>query len=207
MEYQKKLYFEKVLPKDIFTKLKNVINYEENSKIIDSYNLAGNIKNEYLIIRIDSEIIQYFEKCAYEFLSETDQTILLDNDVKIRTNLWVNKQKKYEFNPIHKHTGIMSFVCWIQIPYDLQEELNLDNCKNSNTPRNSLFEFLHFDHVGKIQTTPLKVDKSWEGKCIFFDSQLYHQVYPFYTSDDYRISISGNFVLCPKNSKRKLFYS
>ena len=33
------------------------------------------------------------------------------------------------------------------------------------------------------------------GKMILFPSKIYHQVYPFYTSDEYRISISGNVSL------------
>ena len=36
------------------------------------------------------------------------------------------------------------------------------------------------------------VDKSFEGKGFMFRSSQAHTVYPFYTSDDYRISISGN---------------
>ena len=32
------------------------------------------------------------------------------------------------------------------------------------------------------------------GYCCFFPSDLCHQVYPFYTSDKDRISISGNIL-------------
>jgi hypothetical protein len=36
------------------------------------------------------------------------------------------------------------------------------------------------------------VDNTWEGKMALFPADLNHIVYPFYTSEDYRISISGN---------------
>jgi hypothetical protein len=36
------------------------------------------------------------------------------------------------------------------------------------------------------------VDKEWEGKIALFPAKLNHLVYPFYTSDEPRISISGN---------------
>jgi hypothetical protein len=36
------------------------------------------------------------------------------------------------------------------------------------------------------------VDKTFEGKMLFFPATLSHSVNPFYTSDDYRISIAGN---------------
>ena len=49
----------------------------------------------------------------------------------------------------------------------------------------------------------LPIDKAWEGTMILFPSSLNHNVYPFYTSDDYRISISGN--LNQKLSTKKTF--
>ena len=41
----------------------------------------------------------------------------------------------------------------------------------------------------------LDVDNEYEGKIMMFPSSLVHCVYPFYTSDDYRISLSGNIWL------------
>ena len=45
---------------------------------------------------------------------------------------------------------------------------------------------------GGIDSVILNVDKSFEGKILMFPSYVQHQVFPFYTSDDYRITISGN---------------
>lgn len=108
-------------------------------------------------------------------------------------SLWVNFQEKYEFNPIHDHNGVLSFVIWISIPYDLSKELEI--FPNSNRRRTSLFEFVlpHHSNKSNITTVPIQVDKSYEGTMILFPSYSSHTVYPFYTSDDYRISVSGNF--------------
>ena len=38
----------------------------------------------------------------------------------------------------------------------------------------------------------IDVDKSFEGKMLVFPSKLQHLVYPFYTSDEHRITVSGN---------------
>ena len=38
------------------------------------------------------------------------------------------------------------------------------------------------------------VDKDMEGEIIVFDSKLLHVVYPFYTSNDYRMSLAGNVL-------------
>ena len=102
--------------------------------------------------------------------------------------IWVNFQEKHQFNPLHSHTGIFSFVIWMDIPYKLEDEYNLPWVKGSNSPRASNFMFV--DSMG--MTTPLEVDKSFEGVCCFFPSSLKHMVYPFYTSNLKRVSISGN---------------
>jgi len=41
----------------------------------------------------------------------------------------------------------------------------------------------------------LFLDKSWEGTIIVFPAKMLHCVYPFYTSDGTRISLSGNVLL------------
>ena len=45
---------------------------------------------------------------------------------------------------------------------------------------------------GKIVDLPIRITKDYEGTGFFFPSYSTHGVNPFYTSDDYRITISGN---------------
>jgi len=205
MLFEQKIYSENLLSDDHFKLLKKCLEYKENEKIMYNTDLSGNIELEYKILKIDQVLVNQFEKWANEFFKEN---LSKNNQVKPPTiekltlsNLWINKQKKYEFNPLHRHGGLVSFVCWIQIPYNLEDELNFNNCKNSITKCNSLFEFSFTNYLGNIINLKLNIDKSWEGKCIFFDSKLNHQVYPFYTSDDYRISVSGNFIMEQENDK------
>ena len=105
---------------------------------------------------------------------------------------WVNYQQQTEFNPVHSHTGVYSFVIWLKIPTDYKEQ-NKDN--TSNTKLRSSFQFTYSDLLGKMRQHSYKLDKSWEGTMLFFPSQLHHQVYPFFNCDEDRISISGN-ILC-----------
>ena len=46
------------------------------------------------------------------------------------SNFWVNFQHQHEFNPAHNHTGIYSFVVWLQIPTTHREQ-NEDNVSNA----------------------------------------------------------------------------
>ncbi len=199
------LYHKHKLPNDIFNFLKENLKLEENNKVRYNETLAGNIDKELLITNLNENVEKYLcEKAKEFFIYESNS-----DDKKINLvvhDSWVNYQKKYEFNPIHKHNGDISFVCWIQIPYNLEEELNLENCKNSNTSRNSLFSFFYINPFGKILTEELMIDKDWERTIVFFNSKLPHTVYPFFTSDEYRISVSGNLRV-KYNANKSLQYT
>ena len=108
---------------------------------------------------------------------------------------WVNFQKKYEFNPVHTHNGMLSFVIYVKIPYDLEQEFTEGPGRLANTHVNGCFQFLYTNSLGHIVPHTLKIDKTFESKILVFPSKMNHCVYPFYTSDEYRISVSGNIFL------------
>lgn len=110
----------------------------------------------------------------------------------ILESMWVNYQKQGEYNPLHKHDGIYSFVIWMKIPTDYEEQ-NLNNI--SNTPRNSSFEFTYLDLVGRQGGYRYPLSADYEGMMLFFPSTLFHQVYPFYNCEEERISIAGNILM------------
>jgi hypothetical protein len=172
----------------------------ENSNQFKKYNkeLAGNLEKEYSTHKSQEILKPYLISLANEFHKHLEENEHYPQwDIK---DLWINFQKKYEHNPLHNHTGVLSFVLWVQIPYFVKDELSHPNCINSNTPSNSLFEFVCTDFMGKIVQNRIEVDKSWEGTIIMFPSSLNHMVHPFYTSDEYRISISGNLIVSSKKN-------
>ena len=178
--------------------------------------LAGNIEKELNLDESFEKILfPYSSYLANEFKNiakDTSHEQEKSNTKKavsswVYTSTWINFQKKHEFNPTHSHSGYFSFVLYIQIPYDLKEELKLQNCKNSNTKKNSLFSFAYTDIYGKLIQHALNIDKTWEGTMILFSANLNHEVSPFYTSDDYRISISGNLLKKPLMSSSKKIFS
>lgn len=190
---------------EILGQLKNEVKFIlENQSKFQKYNndLAGNLEKEYSIDRSKKILEKDLIILANEYHKHSKENQQYPN-WRIK-DLWINFQKKYEHNPLHNHNGDLSFVLWITIPYDLKEELSLPNCKNSNNPTNSLFEFIFTDFLGIITTCKIHVDKSYEGTLVMFPSALNHTVYPFHTSDDYRISISGNLIVSP--SKNTLSY-
>lgn len=164
-----------------------------------NYGLAGNIKKEFRLIKSK----QYLEQLIFPFLNDYDSHFRYTNSIKILSNhlpvflqeTWVNFQAKGEFNPIHDHSGIYSFVLWLQIPYTIDDELLSGPGADSLDPVSGYFEFQYTSTLGHIQPYKIAADKKMENTLILFPSRLTHQVYPFYSSDDYRISVSGNFSL------------
>ena len=195
--------------KELKNKSKDCLEKQNNFKNANN-TLAGNIEKEFFLNESFEEILfPYTSLLAdeYDYLNckiharQNQSNTKKQSSSWVSTGSWINFQKKHEFNPLHNHTGDYSFVLWIQIPYDLKEELELENCKNSNSKYNSLFSFSCLDLYGQFVENILPIDKTWEGTMILFPSNLKHQVYPFFTSDNYRISISGNLIRMSESKK------
>lgn len=162
--------------------------------------LAGNIEHEYALTachgHVESLLLPLVHDYDLHFNYYENFTSVISDIKGIKLgSLWVNFQKKYEFNPWHYHDGLMSFVIWVDTPFDIKDEMNHKSSKNSNANVPGHFSLAYINALGQIRTENLPVDRSWNGRCLMFPSSMYHCVYPFYTSDEYRISVSGNFML------------
>jgi hypothetical protein len=164
--------------------------------------LAGNLKHEYLLLNsfnyaetLISPLIHEFNKHFPTVFESEFDLFKKGTELKFKLEtLWVNFMKKYEFNPMHTHTGVYSFVLWIDIPYDIKDEMSRESSIKSNTNCPGHFEFFYTNSFGKIEAHSIPADKSFNSVLVFFPAKLNHCVHPFYTSDEYRISVSGNFV-------------
>jgi len=108
------------------------------------------------------------------------------------SKFWINYQAKTIFNPPHDHAGDFSFVIWYKIPYSIHEEKNrFPKALDLNTVGE--FSFIYEGEYFCNQEF-LPVDKSWEKRICIFPAKLQHQVFPFYTSDEYRITFAGNLI-------------
>tara|TARA_Y100001972_G_scaffold74858_1_gene91006 strand:- start:53 stop:658 length:606 start_codon:yes stop_codon:yes gene_type:complete len=182
----------KWLKKESKLSQKNNLKYNEN--------LIGHIKEEYEIKNWPESFESFIVRCtqhnAFKSYLETFD-VLSENRPIYLSNMWVNYQKKYEFNPVHNHSGLFSFIIFIKIPYDLKKEDEYFNIKQSLSISScvSRLTFLNSKPDGSILNTNVDVDKSFEGKMFMFPSKQMHMVYPFYTSNEYRITASGNIRL------------
>ena len=191
------MYLFATVPPEVSSKLDEIVKQKHTIKA--NHDLAGNIKNEFMIP--DAKPIIWplldilIKEWAKKYPAEFARLGSMSNQEEFRLmlfNTWVNFQKKHEFNPIHTHDGVFSFVIWHKVPFTQKDEYaRFPNMKEDQIKAGH-FAFVVTNQMGKIVQHDMCVDNTWEGKMALFPADLNHIVYPFYTSDDYRISISGN---------------
>ena len=160
--------------------------------------LAGNIdssfaledKDDWFFINTVIPLIEFYEKSSGSLATKVP--IYPKEGTYAMNEWWVNYQKQYDFNPSHEHDGVYSFVIWMKIPYEYEEQ-NKDNKSNAKARGTFVFEYTNL--LGELVSTDYKLGKKHEGTMVLFSSKLKHQVYPFYNCEEERISVSGNIFL------------
>jgi hypothetical protein len=163
--------------------------------------LAGNIRKEYVLSDCRDHVAQVTGPYLQEYLS----TFKYDRVLAMLTasrpllihprDLWVNFQQKHEFNPPHDHSGVMSFVIWLKIPFEFKDECLAGPGSESHYPVSGDFHLQWVNSLGMIRNHSLLIDRKKEGYLCMFPSSTMHTVFPFYSSDEYRITVAGNWRL------------
>ena len=190
------------MPKDIFDQVKQeCLSIYANPELQTRANhtLAGAIDREYFLTASATVLEPYLTWLINQYDEHFKYTHTVDNTWRTDEqwawqldSLWANYQQKHEFNPVHNHDGTMSFVIWVQIPYELEEEFKQSREHNDYPKTTSCFQFIVQNTMGQLYNHTIPVDKNYQGKIMLFPSKMMHTVYPFYTSDGIRISVSGN---------------
>ena len=105
---------------------------------------------------------------------------------------WVNYQRS-QFNPIHNHNGVLSFVAWMKIPTEVDGAVTkeLPISANSNTPSASDFMLAYTNILGSIVAQPIEMGKANENAMLVFLQPCNIKRYiPFYNCSEDRISVS-----------------
>ena len=175
-------------------------NFQSSNSYKDK--LAGAIEQEYriyesthLLEKFIQEVIPVYWKSVGNHERANAHHIIRVNEGQ--KDVWVNFCKKGEYNPVHTHSGVLSFVIWYKMPFTIEEEQNLPIVNGSSYNAGACFQFNYpdMDSRGAVGQHTIKADRNYENKMIIFPSHLQHCVYPFFTSDDYRISLSGNIEI------------
>jgi len=191
---------------DVINYLWDIIEKAKIKNDLHNNKLAGNIDASYALVDennylFDNGLGRLVNDYYNDFLDSTKGNNITNNpfaedSIQIRSlvlkDLWVNFQKEHEFNPIHEHAGVFSFVIWLKIPFTYKEQNQISIAKNSNSPKVSLFEFSYMDILGNQMSHEIPLGREDEGTICVFPASLRHVVYPFFNCKEERVSISGN---------------
>ena len=162
----------------ISKKFLDILNKEfdekSKSKKIDySSKLASQIKKE---LKISDEFIRKhldkeLKKNIIKFLS--NEKIQKIKEIKI-LNLWVVRQFKGEYNPIHYHEGDLSGVGYLKLPKGMTSNKMV---KNKKVKTNGTIDFINGQRGFLSKSIYNVVPKIRE--LIIFPNYLMHTAYPF----------------------------
>ena len=167
--------------------------------------LAGNIAEEYAYInqfskeedkRVENELTwfarEYSHRATNQYGLKKPHDIKTFEDITLVKPVWVNFQKKHEWNPPHTHTGALSCVIYLKAPYDINMENGVNESnKHSNTPSAGKISLSYGQALPYSSNSVLHTPK--EKKILMYPAWLEHQVFPF-QSDVERVSVSCNFI-------------
>ena len=179
------------ISKKFYDKLNNEFDIKSNSKKIDySSKLASQIKNE---LKISNNFIK--KNLEKELIKNINIFLFNDkikNIKKIKIlNLWVVRQFKGEYNPIHYHEGDLSGVGYLKLPKGMT---NNKMVKNKKLKTNGTIDFISgqrgflsksiFNVVPKIRDL------------LIFPNYLMHTAYPFNIEGERRsFSFNAKIIL------------
>lgn len=157
--------------------------------------LVGQIEHQYALPAAQQELLfpeiqaltdYYLTECWIDWQRPRPNKLWL-------TDAWINFQQQHEFNPVHAHRGLLSWVLWLRLPAESTNQSLQLAAGRTVRPLRSYFEFIYADanQLGGINRRSLNLTQEHAGLMIMFPSQIMHAVTPF-AEADWRISISGN---------------
>ena len=97
--------------------------YVDKAKVNYNEGLAGNIDTSLLLEDEDDYFMRYVVGPIAELYVNHAHSVTWvqrhhtqNSKSLVMSRFWVNFQNKHEFNPIHNHSGLVSFVVWMKIP-------------------------------------------------------------------------------------------
>ena len=120
------------------------------SKVEDFFNA--------MIVRFGEKLVSSLMKKQINRQKQIDGKLTLDT-------LWINFSKKHDYNPIHTHTGVLSFVIYCKVPTEIFKVQADSNAKKAL----SLADFAHskwLQFEGKAKASRPGAKSSFDNKQI-----------------------------------------
>ena len=146
--------------------------------------------NEFIYMRSQALIMNQIIQCFT--LNPLSNLFIPEEHFKLKLKeLWLNSMVAGDYQPVHQHSGLFSFVAYINVPYTNEEEHELNKNVEEQKNVNGFTEFMNFFGHDNIK---INVSKKIEQNLVLFPSWVTHTVYPF-RSKGRRITVSGNLYI------------
>ena len=162
------------LSKKIIISLNNYVEKSHISKKNDySSKLASQIKSEIKISHsfVEKNLSKELIKNIKNYLKKSEVKKI--KEIKI-INLWVVRQFKNEYNPIHYHDGQLSGVGYLKIPKDMNQNKFV---KNKKIKTNGTIDFIN-GQKNFLSKSIYNLNPKL-GYLLIFPNYLMHTAYPF----------------------------
>ena len=162
------------ISKRFLNKLNEEFDKKSDLKKTDySSELASQIKNEIKISNnfIKKYLLKELRKNIKNFLA--NEKIKNIKEIRI-LNLWVVRQFKGEYNPIHYHDGNLSGVGYLTLPKNMTKNILV---KNKKLKTNGTIDFINGQKAFLSNSIYNLIPKI--GDLIIFPNYLMHTAYPF----------------------------
>ena len=169
---------------------KIIKNNSKTKKSDYSNKVVGQVYQEIQISKkfINKNLKKFIKNNIYSYLKKT---IKVKPQKFLIKNLWVVRQFKNEYNPVHFHDGFVSAVGYLKVPK------NLTNSRKK-LKTNGTIDFISGTKTSLSNSIHNHVPKT--GDMIIFPNNLMHTAYPF-NVDGERRSFSFNLDLDDKTKK------
>ena len=169
---------------------KIIKNKSKTKKSDYSNKVVGQVYQEIQISNkfINKNLKKFIKNNIFNYLKKT---IKVKPKKFLIKNLWVVRQFKNEYNPVHFHDGFVSAVGYLKVPK------NLTNSRKK-LKTNGTIDFISGTKTSLSNSIHNHVPKT--GDMIIFPNNLMHTAYPF-NVDGERRSFSFNLELDDKTKK------
>ena len=110
----------------------------------------------------------------------------------VLNRFWTRASTEGDYQSLHDHQGVFTFVVWMKIPFDGEEE---GVVQGGFRPYASDFGLVYMDTCGRLSKQNWTLNSEMEGTILLFPSDINHIVYPHFTTKEYRISVAGDISL------------
>ena len=176
------------ITEDFYKVLLEECEASQTEDLLYQHRLAGIIQKEYKLRNLEkvqpfiSDIVRIYDSIWDKWRNSDTKSV---NRYLIKA-VWVNYQRKNEFNPPHDHSDELSFVTYLKVPQEIKKEF--DDYKGKSSGPGGI-SFLYGE--GNRQAITYQSHFPEVRDLFVFPAWLKHYVAPF-KSDVERVSVSGN---------------